>query len=285
VTPQRRADTAGDGSAEPAAAALARLYDLDLADDPGDVDLYLALAHRSGGPILELAVGTGRLAVRLAFGGFDVTGVDNDPAMLERARQRAEAAGVHLFGPGPVPRRTRGPGGGLQLVEADVVGLSLPGAGSFRLALLALSSLLLFPSRAAQRAAVQAMAGHLARGGLAVVDIALPDADDLARFDGRLMLEATRADPVSQRLVTKLSSAQHDPASQVVTLTTIYEEAAQGAPPVRWLRSDHLRLISADELAGLAEAAGLVVEQIAGSYDLAPLGPTSERIVLVAVRP
>jgi hypothetical protein len=42
------------------AAALARLYDLDLADDPGDLDLYLALADRVDGPILELAVGTGR---------------------------------------------------------------------------------------------------------------------------------------------------------------------------------------------------------------------------------
>ena len=34
--------------------ALARLYDLDLVDDPGDLDLYLALAGRTGGPILEL---------------------------------------------------------------------------------------------------------------------------------------------------------------------------------------------------------------------------------------
>ena len=37
---------------------LARLYDLDLIDDPGDLDLYLALAERTGGPILELAAGT-----------------------------------------------------------------------------------------------------------------------------------------------------------------------------------------------------------------------------------
>ena len=44
---------------ETAAAALARLYDLDLSDDPGDLDLYLALAGQTGGPILELAVGLG----------------------------------------------------------------------------------------------------------------------------------------------------------------------------------------------------------------------------------
>src|SRR6266566_6998533 len=74
------------------AGALARLYDLDVAEDPGDLDLYLALAARTGGPILELAVGTGRLAVPLAAAGWDVTGVDIDEAMLARARSAAAAA-------------------------------------------------------------------------------------------------------------------------------------------------------------------------------------------------
>ena len=76
------------GPIRPRAAALARLYDLDLHDDPGDLDLYLALADRAGGPILELAAGTGRLAVPLAAAGHRVTAVDLDPAMLDRARQR-----------------------------------------------------------------------------------------------------------------------------------------------------------------------------------------------------
>jgi hypothetical protein len=45
-----------------------------------------------------------------------------------------------------------------------------------------------------------------------------------------------------------------------------------------------LRLIGADELADFAEGAGLRVEQLSGGYDLAPLGPGAERVVLVAVR-
>ena len=63
-----------------ASEAFARLYDLDLSDDPGDLDLYLALAGRMGGPILELGAGTGRLAVPLATAGHQVTAVDIDPA-------------------------------------------------------------------------------------------------------------------------------------------------------------------------------------------------------------
>ena len=252
------------------AAALARLYDLDLVDDPGDLDLYLALADRADGPILELAVGTGRLAIPLAEAGHLVTGVDIDTAMLDRARRRA-----------------RGTAGAdrLTLVEADLVGLRLPDAGRFGLAFIALNSLLVLPTRTAQRAALQALADHLAPGGLAVVDIWLPDAEDLARFDGRIMLEWPRLDPETGAIVTKAGSALHDAASGTVTLTTIFEEGGQGGPARRWIRRDRLRLVSADELHDFAEGAGLAVELLAGSHDLGPMGPGSERAILVAIKP
>jgi len=251
------------------AAALARLYDLDLVDDPGDLDLYLALAERADGPILELAVGTGRLAIPLAEAGHLVTGVDIDPAMLERARARA--------------RGTAGEDR-LTLVEGDVVGLGLPDAGHYGLAFIALNSLLVLPTRAAQRAAIRALADHLAPGGLAVVDVWLPDAEDLARFDGRVMLEWPRLDSETGAIVTKVGSAQHDAASGSVSLTTIFEEGGQGGPTRRWVRHDRLRLVSADELRGFAEDAGLVVELLAGDYDMSPMGPGSERAILLAVR-
>jgi SAM-dependent methyltransferase len=252
------------------AAALARLYDLDLVDDPGDLDLYLALADRSDGPILELAVGTGRLAVPLAEAGHVVTGVDLDRAMLDRARERAKASGAAER---------------LDLIEADLVDLRLPTAGEFGLAYIALNSLLVLPTRAAQRAALRTLADHLAPGGIAAVDVWIPDADDLARFDGRISLEWPRLDPETGAIVTKAASAAHDASAATVTLTTIFEEGGQGEPARRWVRRDRLRLISADELRGFAEDAGLVVEALAGDYGLGPMGPGSDRAVLIAVRP
>ena len=96
--------------AEAAGDALARLYDLDLAEDPGDLDLYLALAGRTGGPVLELAVGTGRIAVPLAASGIDVTGVDTDPAMLARAEAGGRRGRAERRAP-PAPRRGRRPHG------------------------------------------------------------------------------------------------------------------------------------------------------------------------------
>ena len=86
-------------------------------------------------------------------------------------------------------------------------------------------------------------------------------------------------------IVTKAASAQHDAASATVTLTTIFEEGGQGAPATRWIRRDRLRLVSADELRGFAEDAGLTVELMAGDYGLGPMGPGSDRAVLIAVKP
>ncbi len=262
--------TGTPGRQDVEAAALARLYDVDLVDDPGDLDLYLALAARTGDPILELAVGTGRLAVPLAAAGYRVTGVDLDAAMLARARLRAADATV---------------GDRLTLVEGDMVTCRLGGAGSFRLAFIALNSIMLLTDQRAQAGAVQTLAQHLAPGGIAVVDTWLPSGSDLARFDGRLGLEYARRDPDTGWVVTKLASAGVDTAAQVVELITIFEEGPPGEPARRWVREDRLRLVSVDELTRIADEAGLIVEEVAGDYGLSPIGPGSERAVLIARRP
>jgi SAM-dependent methyltransferase len=258
-------------SGEAPAAALARLYDLDLADDPGDLDLYLALAARTGGPVLELMAGSGRLAVPLAAAGHVVVGVDTDAAMLARARSAAQGAGR------ATARR-------LSLVEADATGYRHPDAGTFGLAFVALGSLLLMPDRRAQRDAIGTLAVHLAPGGIAVVDVWLHDASDLARFDGRLSLEWVREDDAG-RSVAKSMSARHDAASGSVELTTIFEAGRHGEAPARWIRVDRLTLVDAASLVEMTEAAGLAVETVAGDHDLGPLGPGADRIVLVAKRP
>jgi SAM-dependent methyltransferase len=267
-------------SVEPRDAALARLYDLDLAEDPGDLDLYLALAERTGDPIVELAVGTGRVAIPLAAAGHHVVGVDADAAMLDRAQARAAAAGQ---GSARLTER-------LRLVRHDMVavhradlGPSLAdGAG---LAILALNSILLLADRARQRAVIATMGSLLAPGGIAAIDVWLPQIDDLARFDGRLSLEWLRIDDETGREVIKQAAAWYDDASRIVTLTTIFDEADPGGAPRRWTRSDALRLITADELSAFAEDAGLIVERLAGDHDLGEFGPGSERAVLIARRP
>ena len=131
----------------------------------------------------------------------------------------------------------------------------------------------LMGTRADQAAAVATLAAHLAPGGLAMVDAWLPDAEDLARYDGRLVLEWVRDDPETGRTVTKTGSAIYEASTGVtVGLTTIFEEGrpgeragplGPGRPPPAGRRPT--------SSSAFAEAAGLVVETLAGDYDLGPL--------------
>src|ERR687893_2655096 len=63
-------------------------YDWRYSSDTG-VAFYSALAWEAGGPVLEIACGTGRVAIPIARQGFAVTGLDVVPGMLERARSKS----------------------------------------------------------------------------------------------------------------------------------------------------------------------------------------------------
>jgi SAM-dependent methyltransferase len=72
-------------------------YDEWSAEMTEDVPFYVELARATDGPIVELAVGSGRVAIPVAEAtGQPVLGIDASPAMLAQARERAAAAGVEL---------------------------------------------------------------------------------------------------------------------------------------------------------------------------------------------
>ena len=73
---------------------IAAFYDPWSRSVTEDVSFYVEEALASGGPVVELAVGTGRIAVPIARAGVDVIGVDSSPGMLALARAAAEEAGV-----------------------------------------------------------------------------------------------------------------------------------------------------------------------------------------------
>jgi ubiquinone/menaquinone biosynthesis C-methylase UbiE len=77
--------------------AFARHYDRWSADMTADIRFYVELASQSDGPLVELGVGTGRVAIPVAQAtGRPVIGIDSSPAMLEQACTRAAEAGVEL---------------------------------------------------------------------------------------------------------------------------------------------------------------------------------------------
>ena len=77
--------------------AFADRYDEWSAEMTEDVPFYVELARETDGALVELAVGSGRVAIPVAEAtGRPVLGIDTSPAMLAQARERAEAAGVEL---------------------------------------------------------------------------------------------------------------------------------------------------------------------------------------------
>ena len=146
--------------------AIARVYDPWSRSVVEDVAFYVEEAVRSGGPVLELGVGTGRIAVPVAAAGIEVVGVDLSAGMLEVAREQAELAGVPL-----------------DLRQGDM--RDPPVDGRFPLVAIPFRSLLHMETDADRRAALRAVADRLAPGGRLVFDVFTPAADDIADTHGR----------------------------------------------------------------------------------------------------
>jgi SAM-dependent methyltransferase len=251
------------------AQALARFYDLDVRDVSYDAEIYLRLAREAGEAVLELGVGSGRLAIPLALAGHRVTGVDHDGAMLERARTAWAAAR------GPIERDR------LRVHQRDL--RRFRSSDRFAMTFMAVNTFLLAEDDAARSAILGVMKTHLKPGGVAVVEASTPDEAELSSFDGRLQLEWLRHDPETGDEVTKLISARHEPDAGSVTLCQVFEwTPAHGGPLSRVSRTDTLHLVTARDLGRLAREAGFGSVDVWGDHLLTPHGPGSHRAILVA---
>lgn len=190
--------------------------------------------------VLELAVGTGRLALPLAARDHDVTGVDVSPDML------AVLAG-------------NDPGGRVTAICGDMVD-DLPD-GPFDLAFVAYTSLFMLTEPDRQAACFAAVAARLAPGGAFVVEAFVPDDPPRDGTDvtlrsmtaGSVVLSVTTADAASQRV-----------DGQLVELTD--------GQPVR-LRPYSLRYSTPAELDAFAAAAGFALEARLDDFDGTPFDP------------
>jgi SAM-dependent methyltransferase len=125
-----------------------------------DLERFRELAAAAGGPVLDLCCGTGRVTIPLARDGHAMTAVDLSEGMLERLRRNLERE--------PENVRAR-----IEILQQDVAALDLP-RRDYPLAVMAFNSLLCILSLEGQRAALAAIARHLAPGGLVALDLVNP---------------------------------------------------------------------------------------------------------------
>jgi len=243
-------------------AVIAEYYDLDLGDYQEDIPLYENLARRTDLPVLELGVGTGRVAIPLAEAGLSVVGIDSSEAMLAVARSKLDKG---------LSRR-------LQLILAEMEEFSLN--ESFVLVLCPLGGFLHLSSQDKQIRALECARRHLDRGGLVALDLPSLETADWEPGARGLILEWTR-ERLDGTKVSKFVSVAADRARQIQWVTHIYEEwTAAGSR--RRIASFEMRYVHRFEMELLLAQAGLKVDGLYGSYDLAPYDSDSPRMIFLA---
>jgi SAM-dependent methyltransferase len=199
-----------------------------------DVGFYVDHALASGGPVVELAVGTGRIAVPIAEAGIRVIGVDSSPAMLEVARAAVGRAEVD------------------ELVDFRLGDLRDPPVRErVPLVICPFRSLLHLETEGEKLRALRAARELLEPGGRFVFDVFSPSREDIEETDGRWL---EREPGIWER-------ADWDEGARTLTLSVRSGDDTT---------SFGLHWLSAPEWLRLLDAARLDVEALYGWFDLRP---------------
>jgi SAM-dependent methyltransferase len=243
---------------------IADLYDFSYADFDDDVDFYANLAEAVDGPLLELGVGTGRVAIPLAERGYQVVGIDMSEPMLALARSRAAI---------------EAPASELVLLNADMRNFDL--GRKFGLVFIAADTFQHLLTTADQLACVRCAARHLVDDGILAFSIRSPATVswEEAGVPAPLLLDWTRPDGEGG-IVMKFVAAHADPERMVRTMTYVYDRVKDGEVKRGVFLAD-LRYSTQAEIELLLQQANLRVTHIYGDYDLSPVGQ-GENLVFVA---
>lgn len=236
-----RPETYGDGFADVYDDWYQGVSDLD-----GTVDTIERLA--AGRRVLELGVGTGRLALPLAARGVEVHGIDASAAMIDRLRAKPH-------------------GGELQVTVGDMA--ELPGfeADAYGVAFAAFNTFFNLPSEADQLRCVQRLGNVLAPGGMLVIEAFLPS-EEPAVPEGRLEVRGVELD----RLL--LTATWRDPHTDTVAGQHV-EISERGIRLRPWL----LRYSTPDDLDELAGRASFELSQRSGGWRGEPFAADLDRHV------
>jgi SAM-dependent methyltransferase len=204
--------------------------------DPGAAVDFLAELAGSG-PALELAIGTGRIALPLARRGVEIRGIDASTAMVGKLREK--------------------PGGGdIPVTMGDFTDVAVE--GRFRLVFVVFNTLFALLTQDDQRRCVRNVADHLTDDGVFVVEAFVPD---LARFDRGQRVQTHKLDTGRVFLDVSL----HHPENQRVSVQlVVLEESGFRMFPVE------LRYVWPSELDLMAELAGLRLRERWGDWNREP---------------
>lgn len=246
---------------EPHQRAIARSYDAEYAvirDPSGDRAFYAELARETGGPVLELACGTGRVLLPIAREGIPCVGLDHSRAMLDVLRSKE-------------------PPSNLELVEAPMTDFDL-GAARFRLIFAAFRGFQNLLGVDEQLATLACARRHLAPGGVLAFDVFAADPARVAIAETPER-EEVRAEEGDEE-VRRFSTIWNDPAAQVMRVRFRHERWRAGVKVSDEATEIRMRWFWRFELEHLLARTGFTVEAMYGGFDRRPYDAKKEMIVV-----
>lgn len=251
---------------------FAAVYDIWTATAPvtaRNLPFYVELCRETPGPVVELGVGDGRIAVEVAKAGKPITGVDSSAQMLHRCRARAQAAGVFDR---------------LTLIQADFRDFSLPQpADLITIPFHTIGHLVTMDDK---RVGLRHIYRQLAPGGRLIFDHFVFDPELALTREGVATLRAEHTDPDTGHSTLLWATTRYDPPAQTMRMIAWSDEIDAVGVVVRRqyhrLSFSWLEPAQAREL--LAET-GFEIEALYGDFDRSPFGDDSREQVWVARRP
>jgi SAM-dependent methyltransferase len=232
-----------------------------------DVQFYVTLATKSGGPVLEYGAGNGRIALPIARHGVRITCVERSPPMLDdlRARVRAEPADVR---------------GRVEIVRGDMRRKRV--ARRFPLVICPFNAALHLYTREDVEDFLARVREHLTPRGELVVDLSMPVFADLMRDPTRAYKMPKFRHPTTGEIVRYTEHFDYDRVRQVLFVSI--EFTPERAPERAWMTPLAHRQFFPQEWESLLHYNGFEVENVCGDFHGGPLDRTSDVMVWHARR-
>lgn len=224
-----------------------------------DIDFFIEAAQSSGGPVLEVGCGTGRVLIPTARAGIDIVGLDLSRHMLRVCQKRL------LDEPEAVRSRAR-------LIEADMRNFDL--AQTFELVTLPFRPFQHLTTVDDQMSCLKSIHKHLVQGGRLILDLFNPRLDALVRdnLGQESEDEPVFTSPDGRRVIRRHKIVSRDYSNQINQIELIYYVTHPDGREERLVHAFPMRYLYRFEAEHLLARCGFKAENVYADFDKSPYG-------------